>query len=152
MKTKYYFIPKIPLDACKPNNADRYLAEEGWLEGRMRVHNNPKSLDDYHLPSIKEHGQLDPLIVKHNGEEWIIEPGQSRWFILHYLGEKHTFMLVKVDTEKAADDFEKVFAVFEHKEIKTMEEAKETFGLLHSHHHKGIGYLKRKNWFKVGEK
>lgn len=145
---RYFYFPEIPLNACKPNNADKFLAQPGWLKKRMQIHNNPNSLDDYHLPSVREEGQLDPLIITWKNNKWIIEPGQSRWYILHYLERPTYHAIVRVDSPEALQGFVDTFAQFKNEELYSMEDARKTFGLLHSHHHKGIGYLRRKGWFK----
>lgn len=161
--SRYYYFPKMPLDVCTPSNAERYLKIPGWLENTIRLRNNPKVPDSYILKSMEEEGQLDPLLVKLSGDEripenydkfvWIVEPGQGRWYCLKYLGEKYTFILVKVDEDEASQHaFKKHLEKHEHIEIKSFKEVLPLFKKTNEHSHTGPGYLKRRGWFSEENK
>lgn len=149
--SRYYYFSKIPLDVCTPSNAERYLKIPGWLENTIRLRNNPKVPDSYILKSMKEEGQLDPLFVKLNPNKtkWVVEPGQGRWYCLTYLGIDHTFILLKLeDDKKSIKKFEQDLAQYEHREIKTFEEALPLFKKTNEDSHTGPGYMKRRGWLQ----
>ena len=145
---KYYYFLKVPLKLCTPSNAKRYLSEPGWLEKTVALRNNPKSTDSYILQSLKNEGQLDPLIVTWNGKEWVIEPGQGRWFCLYYLNIDTTFLLVKVEENEEQElAFKNHFKDYKYQEIHTYDEVVKIFKHSTIHSHTGLGYFRRRGWF-----
>ena len=135
--TRYYYFPDIPLDVCTPANAERY-------DKRALALDRPEL-----IKSIKESGQLDPLLATVRGScKFVVEPGQGRWYVLNYLYVVSTFLLVRVEPEHE-DIFEQQFSGHQREEIKTFEEAEKLFKHTNRESHTGVGYLMRRGWLYV---
>ena len=143
---KAYYFPKLPLHVITlsslPSHPE-YLKDENI---NVKFNDWKQTYNEDILESISSKGQLDPNIGRWSGIEWVVEPGQSRWLALYKLGKTTQRILVRV--EEKDEKYFHLLSKYEHREIKDMEEAAPLFKNTTIESHTGLGYLRRKDWFK----
>lgn len=92
--------------------------------------------------TLGKNGQINPNIGLWENNRWRIEPGQTRWLGMHYLGWKTQKVLVVVTT-KDKERFE-IYKKFDHKKINTKDELANLFVGDTWDGFTGHGYLKKR--------
>lgn len=99
------------------------------------------------IESLKGEGQLNPNIGSYYNNDWVIEPGQTRWFALFELGEKTQRVLIKV-LKGEEEKFFEYFKKYSYEEIYNMKEAILLFKSTKREDCRGIEYLNINKWFQ----
>ena len=121
---KLFYLPKLPIHAVKPymvvHLSDLYddpkKAREN-IDIRRKLWEQEYKVDI--RQSLKLHGQLNPCLVTWYPKlsQWLVEPGQARWFAMDDLGFETFKVLLKVDTHLINP-----FSEHEHRQLHTMDE------------------------------
>jgi hypothetical protein len=92
--------------------------------------------------TLQEKGQINPNIGLWENNRWRIEPGQTRWLGMHYLGWKTQKVVVAI-TKKDQENFE-YYKQFKHIKINTKQELADLFVSDTWEGHAGHGYFKKR--------
>lgn len=121
---KLFYFPKLPIDAVKPcmvvQSPELYSDPEKTrinIDNRRNIWEREYGVDL--RQSLKLHGQLNPCLVKwwSAHSQWLIEPGQARWFAMDDLGFETFKILLKVEEHQANP-----FPDHAHDQLHTMNE------------------------------
>ena len=127
---RFFYFPKMPLEVVKLSGFsmdDPRLKDRAWHQAKFNDFAQVYNGRDV-IKSMEEEGQLNPGIGYWNpsGEEWVVEPGQTRWQASYVLGWPTMRLLVKA-TEEEMEHFH-LLEHIEHTEITSREEVEKLFG------------------------
>lgn len=101
---RLFYFPDMPIDEVQPASVvvypERYATPDAQTKQVKLQRMGWQKLYGVQLPrSLTLHGQLNPCHVSWypKYEQWLIEPGQTRWWAMKELGFDTFRVLLKVD-------------------------------------------------------
>ena len=123
---RYFYFPELPLMTAPipglegPNDPRlSQILEEPPIGFGHKIRENSWSTRTGKdiIETIREEGQNYPNIChKDSNDQWIVEPGQTRWLAIYHLGLPHQKVVVCV-RDHELDEFEERFGAYTHSEI-----------------------------------
>lgn len=139
----FYYFPEMPLyEMIIPGVVlgDQRLKDPHAFDHKLVDWGRRRGYTVYE--TLQEKGQVNPNIGLWENNRWRIEPGQTRWLGMHYLGWKTQKVVVAVRQEDQ-EQF-KYYKQFNYKKIETKDELASLFIGDTWEGHTGHGYFKRR--------